>query len=489
MNKKILLLKIESESVYNPLGLLYVGSNLKNNGYAVELEIIPSRSLADSSSIEAKAKDIVKKGYLFVGFSVLTGPQTKLSSHLSKKIKEFDKDLPIVWGGIHPSLVHDQTLREPYIDVIVIGEGERTAVELADALSRGQDLKGVRGIGYKKSGEIIFNPEREFINDLDEIKIDWSLVDMQKCVFNIPGKNIRGFIYLTSRGCPHDCSFCYNKIFNKRRWRTHSMERVVSDIGELKEGQGIKTVAFMDDHFFVNKNRSFEILSKLKEMDISCAEFLLRVDEITEDSVKKLHELGVKRIFVGVESGNDRVLSLMNKNTTRKMILERFAILSKYKDIAVNSAMIIGYPTETLKEIYDSIDLGIKLSEMIPGIVVTYQTFLPYPGTAAYQLALKEGFRPPANSEDYGSYDAFGSSMALTWLPWADEKTSRLFFKIDKYGKLLTHSESTSTIRTLGKKIFYNLAKFRLKNRFFAFPFEIFVLFRFNRYYNPNCKI
>lgn len=489
MKRKILLLKIEQESVYNPLGLLYVGSFLKNGGYDVKLEILPSRSFLDGSFPGKKALEIAKEGYLFVGFSVLTGPQTKFSSLLSRKIKEVNDKIPIVWGGIHPSLVFEQTLKEPYVDIIAIGEGEKTAKELADALSEGKDLASVNGIGYKKGGRLFYNKERPLMENLDEIPLDWSLVDIEKCIFEVPGRNTKGFIYLTSRGCPHDCSFCYNKAFGKRIWRTHSIGRIVDDIKKLKERFGIKTVAFMDDHFFVNKARAFEILAKLKEMDISCAEFLLRVDEITEDSVQRLNDLGVKRLFIGVESGNDRVLKLMKKNTTRKEITDKFGILSKYKEIAVNSAMIIGYPTETMEEIKESIDLGIELSKMMPAIVVTYQTFLPYPGTDAYELALKEGFRPPSRTEDYEVYDTFGTSMPLEWLPWADRNTSKLFYRIDKYGKLLTHSNSTSALRTLGKKIFYNLAKFRLRHGFFAFPFEIFILFKFNRYYNPECKI
>ena len=92
-------------------------------------------------------------------------------------------------------------------------------------------------------------------------------------------------------------------------------------------------------------------------------------------------------------------------------------------------------------------------------------------------------------TEDYEAYDTFGNTMPLTWLKWADKDTHKLFYRIDKYGKLLTHSDSTSAIRTLGKKFFYYLAKFRFKHRFFAFPFELFFLFKFNRYYNPKCKI
>jgi len=493
MNKKILLLKIEYTSYDNPLGLLYVGSYLKNNGYDVKLEIIHSTMFKNDSFCENKAREIEKEGYLFVGFSVLTGPQTKYSATLSKKIKEFNKDLPIVWGGIHPSLMYEQTLKEKYVDVVVIGEGERTALELADAFSQNRGLADIGGIGYKKNGSLIFNKERELIKDIDEIKIDWPLLEsfigIEKCLGEIQGQDMVNILYISSRGCPHNCSFCYNKAFNKRRWRAHSVERVISDISYLKKKYNIRHIVFMDDHFFVNKNRSYEILSRMKDMGVVCDEFLLRIDEVTEDAIKRLSDLGVKRLFIGIESGNDRVLSLMNKNTTRNMILDKFSILSKYKDVAINAAMIVGYPTETLKEIWDSVDLGLELASMLPGIVVTYQIFLPYPGTESYQLALKEGFRPPIATEDYEVYDTFGNTMPLTWLKWADKNIYKLFYRIDKYGKLLTHSESTSAIRTLGKKFFYYLARFRFKHRFFAFPFELFFLFKFNRYYNPKCRI
>ncbi len=489
MAKKILLLKIENDTVYNPLGLLYVGSYLENKGYEVDLEIISSNLFLDPVYIEEKAREILAKNYLFAGFSVLSGPQTKYSAILSRKLKEFNRNFCIVWGGIHPSLLSEQTLLEPYVDIVAIGEGEETAVQLANALSYGKDLKDVAGIGYKKDNAPVFNKERSFIKNLDEIPINWSLIDIQKCLLHFPGTAEKSFIYVTSRGCPHDCSFCYNRVFNKRRWRTHSIQRVIKDASFLKEKFGVNIISFMDDHFFVDRERSFEILAKLKSMGISCGEFLLRVDEITEESLKRISDLGVRRIFVGVESGNDRVLSLMNKNTNKKMILEKFELLSKYKNIAVNSAMIIGYPTETMREIKDTVNLGLRLSKMVPGIVVTYQTFLPYPGTDAYELSLKEGFRPPLHTEDYAIYDVFGDSMPLTWLPWATEKTKTIFYRIDKYGKLLTHSRGTSFLRTIGKKLFYYLAKFRLKMMFFAFPFEISILFKFNRYYNPKSKI
>src|SRR3989338_6501544 len=145
MGKRILLLKVENEDVYNPLGLLYVGSYLKAHGFDVELEIMPVSSFSKANFSDEKAKTIAAGDYLFVGFSVLTGPQTSFSALLSKKIKGYSGNTTIVWGGIHPSLMKEQTLHEDYVDIVVVNEGELTALELAQALSRGEDIGHVDG--------------------------------------------------------------------------------------------------------------------------------------------------------------------------------------------------------------------------------------------------------------------------------------------------------------------------------------------------------
>jgi hypothetical protein len=104
-------------------------------------------------------------------------------------------------------------------------------------------------------------------------------------------------------------------------------------------------------------------------------------------------------------------------------------------------------------------------------------------------LAVANGFRLPEGISDYGMFDTFTGEMDLSWLPWADARTKTLFYRIDKYGKLLTHSKGSSGLRTAGKELFYRLSRLRLKKRFFAAPWEIAVLHRFNRYYNPKCRI
>ncbi|MFC1632500.1 hypothetical protein ACFL2I_08105, partial [Candidatus Omnitrophota bacterium] len=121
--------------------------------------------------------------------------------------------------------------------------------------------------------------------------------------------------------------------------------------------------------------------------------------------------------------------------------------------------------------------------------VITYQNYLPFPGTDLYQLAVSQGFKPPEATSGWSVFDTFENrKMDLSWLPWADKHTVDLFYKIDKFGKLLTHDPTNKWYRTLGKKILYHSARTRLEKRMFAFPFEIFLLNRFNRYVSAKRK-
>jgi radical SAM superfamily enzyme YgiQ (UPF0313 family) len=481
--KTIALVRIESDMVLHPLGLLYLGGSLKRAGYDVKVFNI------FKDEIDKTVDQIIRLKPLYVGLSTLTGVQTKYTYQISEALKNKDRDTLIVWGGVHPTLLPEDCLKENCVDIICMGEGEGFVVELADALLKGGDIAGIKGIGYKNKGALVIDARRPFIADLDTFDPDWNLEgDIEKCVTILPDGR-RQMDFITSRGCPYNCSFCYNLKFNERRWRKYSLDYVIKNIAHLRNKYNITAIHFHDDNFFVDMKRAFNILEAMKEMGVVATSCMIRLEVINEDIVKRLKGLGVRRIFVGVESGNDRVLKLINKELTRKVIMDQFRLLANFKDISITAACIIGFPTETLPEIYDTVDLGVSLSEIVPDIVVTFQTFIPYPGSYLYQLACENGFSLPAKMLDYDKFDTYKGLMDLTWLPWADEKTKTLFYRIDKYGKLLTHSSGSNIFRTIGKELFYRIAKNRLRSRFFAFPWEIYVLHRFNRYYNPKCRI
>ena len=254
---KVVLVKLCSRMAmrFPPTGLLYVGGALRKADYEVEiLHITPEE-------VQESVKKIVEMSPLFVGFSVFTGDAMRAHGEMCREIKRLS-GIPIVWGNVHPSLLTEQCLNESYIDVVIIGEGEVTAVKLSRALEGYGSLSEVLGIGYKVNGEIRINPPRPLITNLDHYPIDWSLIDVQKYIS--PAWEMKRVLPLvTSRGCPYRCTFCYNIKFNQRQWRSHSVDFVVTHINELKKRYKLDGIFYHDDNFFVNKKRAFEILRRI----------------------------------------------------------------------------------------------------------------------------------------------------------------------------------------------------------------------------------
>jgi len=483
-NNTVVLIKIDCDRVIHPLSTLYLGDALLKAGYDVRVFNIFEHE------VDETIEKILETGPLFVGFSVLTGLQTALTADMSDKIKRRAPRIPIIWGGVHPSILPEDCLKEPFVDMVAIGEGEELIVELAAALKEGSSVSKIAGVGYKEgSSGYKVNPRRPLLKNLDAYKPAWSLEkDIERCI-SVLQDGRKQIDFTASRGCPLNCAFCYNLAFNKRQWRQYSLEYVIKEITYLKERFNVRAIQFHDDNFFVNLTRAFRILEELKRVDVISTSCMIRLNLVNEDILQRLCDLGTKRIFVGWESGSERILRLINKGLTRKMIVEKFRLISRFPQLAVTAASIIGFPTETWEDICETIDMGVKLATILPNIVITYQTYIPYPGSHLYELALQNGFTLPEQKTGYRTFDTFTGEMKPSWLPWADDSTQRLFYRIDKYGKLLTHSPSDSPVRTAGKKLFYELARWRLRRKCFAFPFEISVLHRFNRYYNPQCKI
>jgi len=448
--KKIILTQINysqdrSEKIL-PMGILCVGSTLKKAGFLVELINI------NEKEINKTVNYIVQQDPLYVGLSVMTGIQTQHSVELSKQIK-IKKNIPIIWGGIHPSLLIEECLKENYIDYVVISEGEVTIVELTNKIIAGEDLSEVLGIGYKKDGQIKINPWRPFIKDLDEYRLDFSLIDLEKFIFPL-GAYKRTIAYKTSRGCPFNCAFCYNNFFNKNKWRSWSVEVVVEDIEYLKKYYNIDAIKFYDDNFFVNKTRALEILEKINLP----THLEIRIDSITEEIATKFKEYKVFDMLIGVESGSDRLLQLIDKRFTVDKVIESVKILAKY-DLPASYSVIVGLPTETNEEFESTIDLLYKIYEIHSQAVFTLGAYLPYPGSRMYDFAITNGFKPPVKTEDWGKIDRFRKNFNS---PWVNVKK---VWRIREYFKFLNWK--------LGPMIKW--FEWRIRHRFFFVPVDIYL--------------
>lgn len=415
-NPVIFLIMIAEEFSQNilPFPILYVGTALKKAGYEVIIRHI------SEEQIDLTVDEICDSKPIMVGFSVLTGLATLKSALMSQKIKD-RVDIPVVWGGVHPSLLPEQCVSERYVDFVVIGEAEESAVELANSLNNKIDFSKIAGLAFKDiCGNVFINRGERHPVDFEKYGIDYSLIHIDKYITNeeitVGGKKIkvRSLGYCASRGCPHNCAFCYNLKFNRRRWRAPSAEFVIADILRLKKEYGITKIHFWDDNFFVDQDRAFKILSGI---DLYSG-IDLRIDYITAEIAQRLVKLKVVFLIFGVESGSDRLLTLMNKGFERESIIKVSKILGELHIDALYSA-ILSLPTEKKEELDQTVDMLLEIKRYHKEATFTVGMYLPYPGTDMYELAKKEGFIPPAKTKDWNELDRWRN---IAPIPWADKK-------------------------------------------------------------------
>lgn len=421
----LISLKKEDDIVCPPFALMFISSALKKNGYRVK---VVHSSLEEA---EARLPELLQEKPLFIGFSLFTGIYCKYSAILSKKIRQIDTSIPIVWGGVHPSLLTEQCLKENYIDIVVMREGEDTIVELANALKDSTPLQNVVGIGYKEQGSIVINKNRPFINNLNLYMPDWDCINVEDYIFedeiDVYGETLtfKSIGYYSSRGCPFNCSFCYNLAYNDRKWRGTPAEAVIEDINNLVKKYGINKILFWDDLFFTNRKRSFDILEGINIHSDS----EVRLDFVTEENANEFKKHKVVYFLVGAESGSDRLLKLINKGFDTKFMIEKVKILSKY-DLYTQYSFIIGLPTETMEETYQTIDFMHKIYKLHPKASFTVGAYMPYPGTPLFNIAVREGFIPPVCTEDWETVDRWRNLVKLPWIDMTLCLHVRLIFSL-----------------------------------------------------------
>ncbi len=449
-NNSVTLVKFDSKyaTKYSyPLSIVTIGSALKRAGFDVEL------IHCCDDDLEGLVKKVLEKKPLFVGFSVITSASIKPTAEVSRTIKEKSK-IPVVWGGIHPTLLPEQCISEDYIDIITLGEGEETAIELAQRLRDGKSLKGLKGVWYKDKGKVVKESRREYIKDFSDYRIDFTLLNPEDYYHELHGSP-KGFDYMASRGCPHHCGFCYNAVFNKRTWRPISEKFVIEDIEYLKKNHGVDAVYFLDDNFYVDKKRALSILEKVNLPTYT----EIRIDYIDENFIRKLKEVDPKLILVGAESGSDRILKLIGKGFTVEEMKEGVKLFAKYH-IPAHYSFILGLPTETKEETGESIDLMLWIHKNHPEALFTVGQYMPYPGSDLYDFAVKCGFKEPKDTEDWHRIDRFKHTFEL---PWIDQKLT--YFVREYFFFFSTRI-----------KIIQKVCALRLKYRFFLFPVDLWVL-------------
>jgi radical SAM superfamily enzyme YgiQ (UPF0313 family) len=382
---------------WTPLAILSLGAYLEQHG--IEVEYFDERIHKKS-----RFKELVRRGPLLIGLSTMTCYQIKNTLRLAKLARKINPDIPLVWGGTHPSMCADQTLESELVDFVVKGEGEQTLLELAHALQNGKtEFSDIDGLGWKKNGINTLNKDRGFLNIEDlPFPYDGKGREILMEYIRRSGDTLENIGYESSRGCPYKCGFCYNVYFHKNVCRVKSLQKVRAELLKLKE-LGVNKMTFYDDTFLAGKKEMIHnICDLLKELEFKWIANV-RINLFNQELLKKFKDSGCVYLFFGIESPDDEVLKFIRKGQNRRMIDEGIRIVSK-GGIKTLYSLMIGLPNETEEQLNRTLDFADEIRRIHPGAEVPIQPYVPLPGTLLYEEAVKAGFRAPTHLEGWKNY-------------------------------------------------------------------------------------
>ena len=352
--------------------------------------------------------EVKKIAPVIIAYSITTGNHQQMLDVNNILKKQFN--FLSVFGGAHCTFF-PEFIEEESVDVICRGEGEYALVELADALGNNADYMHIKNLWVKKDGNIFRNEIRPLIEDLDTLPLpDRSIFDKYAHY-----REMRRRYLITSRGCPYNCSYCFNnslkKIYEGKGMyvRQKSVEKVIEELKLLKEEYKPLRIKFYDDIFVLNKDWILTFCKKYgSEIKIP---FIaqIRVNLVNEVIIKALKDAGCITVDFGIESGNPDFRKLILKRDIPDIkILEVSQLLKKYRIKSLTFNMV-GLPDETIEMCFDTIRLNIKAGISYAHVLI----FTPYPGTDLSDYAVDRGYFSGENKSINSSFIYSKSIMKM----------------------------------------------------------------------------
>ena len=395
-----------------PLGLAYLASVARDLG--CDVRIIDS--LAEDLTLE-EIKARLKRFYPDLVGVTATTSMIYDAYDVASIAKEVNPNALVVIGGPHATFMAPEVLQEcRYIDVVVRGEGELTFKELLMKLMKNdRDFRDILGITYRVGDGVRENPPRPLIRNLDDTPLPaYDLLPMDK--YRV-GKFKFGAI-ITSRGCPYSCIFCSSSLQFGKKWRAHSVNRVLEELRILRYEYGRQEIEFMDDTFTLNKKRAIAIAEKIVEegLDISWSASS-RVNTFSREVGSAMNRAGAHTVYFGIESGSEQTLRFIDKRITKEQAMDATRA-AKECGLRALGSFIIGFPYETEEDIRATI----KFSNRVGVDLAQFTIATPYPGTKLWDLAIKENLLLTRNWRKFTTVDVVMRNLYLT-----PEKIKKLF--------------------------------------------------------------
>lgn len=427
-----------------PLGLGYLGAVLENAGIEVKIVDCLLEGWHDRVDIE---KNLIRVGLPFerieeiirsfgpdmVGVNNLFTRQRENAHQIYALAKKANSGIITVAGGAHPTVMPELVLDDKNVDYVVLGEGDKTIIDLVGVIEGRKEISALDGIGYKENGQIKIIPKTKFIEDLDKLPFPARHLLNMEGYFGLKHshgtrKKKRFSPIITSRGCPAKCTFCSAYRVWGRKFRQRSPENVIAEMKEIKAKYGIEEIMFEDDNTTLNVKRAERLFDLMIEERLNfvwdtpngVAAFALN-----ESLIDKIKKSGCYQLNLALESGNQQVLDNIIKKPLK---LEKSKQLIQYArkiGLDVNIFLIIGMAGETKEQIWDSFRLAEELEIYSPFISIA----TPYPGSELYDICREEKYIP----DDYSLDDLFIRSFSISTPDWTCEELKDILRQGQRY--------------------------------------------------------
>jgi radical SAM superfamily enzyme YgiQ (UPF0313 family) len=386
----------DAGALYPSLGLAFLAAGARRAGHQTML----FDAEAEEADLPAIRRRLLEFRPHLVGMQTFCANLSRCRE-VARLVKATLPECKVVLGGVQVTMFPEEGLREPAVDFVIRGEGDRSFLALIDALEGRGALADVGGLVYRNGAELAHNPPARLIANMDELPLpalDLFPIPLYHSSSQLRGK--RTLHMFTSRGCPYDCAYCSGDLIFGSTFRYYSASRVIQEMRWFRDELGADGIQFYDETFTVHRERVVELCRALIEENLrmpwTC---FTRVDLVDEELLRLMHRAGCYQIFFGVETGVPRLLKMIRKRTTLDQARHAFRLTRKIGIETVASFMLT-LPTETVEETWESIRFGLELD---PDYVY-WLTFTPYPGTELSRLAEETG---TIVHRDYERYNVF----------------------------------------------------------------------------------
>jgi anaerobic magnesium-protoporphyrin IX monomethyl ester cyclase len=457
----IVLVQIKSgmdigSSVAPPHGLLCVAAPLDNAGYKVKIidqRVNPNWKQDLLNELNTKP--------IYVGITAMTGTQVNFAIEVAKIVRQQGKT-PIVWGGAHPTLLPQQVMDSGYADYVVQREADEAILDITQNIAAGRQIEKIIDCPLPDMEKLLPTP--------------WHLIDVEKYIHkDIYVKNSPRTMDVsqTSRHCCWQCGFCSSASIGFRKWRPMSAEKSINMITTAVKKFNLSGIWLRDDEFYVNSDRAAKIVEGIMSLNIHWYTSGTRVDvfnKTPDDQIDLYKRAGAHTLKFGAESGNSRILKLMNKGITPEDTIQANFKIKKH-GITPAFALMCGFPTETFEEMNDTIELANTLKRHNP--MAQFETMAVYtalPGTPMWDLAIQNGLKPPTKLEEWGSWIFDEYDYEGRRIPWFNSK-DRLAIGNICYLSMLSNA-LPNVLDSLERDGWWMKSLYKLPHKYFQWRFK-----------------